>query len=294
MIPAAFDYLRCRTVDEALDALTQHGEDAKVLAGGHSLVPVLKMRLNAPALLVDLGGIGELVGIEDRGAELHIGAMTTYQQVIDDDLVAAHAPVLAQAAHAIADPQVRHRGTVGGALAHADPAGDLGAVAVALGCDLVVAGPAGQRRVPADEFFVDYFETVVREGEILIGVVVPKGAGARRGWYEKFNRASHMWSIVGVCAVLRLTEDRIVDARVALTNMASTPVRARATEAALVGLLVGDAAGIAAAGAVADEGTAPTSDANAQADYRRHLAKILTRRAVHKALADESSGEEWR
>jgi len=293
VIPPSFDYIRCHTVDEALAALARHGGDAKILAGGHSLVPVLKMRLNDPAVLVDLGGVSELVGVEDRGAELYVGAMTTYQDAIASALVQAYCPVLAQAAETVGDPQVRHRGTIGGGLAHADPAGDLGAVAVALRCDMVIAGPAGERRVSADDFFVDYFETEVEEDELLVGLVVPKPQALAGAWYEKFNRAAHMWSIVGVCAAVERAEGRVVSARVALTNMASTPVRATATERALVGL---DASNVSAATELADRGTNPTSDANAQADYRRHLARVLTHRAVVKAMQgplESTAGEPW-
>lgn len=283
MIPPEFGYLRCRSVNEALEALSRYGDDAKILAGGHSLVPVLKMRLNEPSLLIDLGRVEELKVIEDHGDELVIGAMTTYQQVVDSPLVRKFAPVLRQGVGTIGDPQVRHRGTLGGSLAHADPAGDAGPLVVALGGDLLIAGPEGLRRVSADSFFVDYFETVLADDEILIGIAIPKREDLR-GWYEKFNRAAHMWSVVGSCAVVGEAAGKITHVRVVLTNMASTPVRATATEVALAG---GNRDDVIRAAALASEGTSPTSDANAGADYRRHLARVLTERALFRALGED-------
>lgn len=281
MIPAAFDYVRCQDLDEAVAALARHGDEAKLLAGGHSLVPVLKLRLNAPALLVDLRSVPELAGIRIREDELVVGAMTTYQQIIDSPAVNAWAPVLAQACGTIADPQVRHRGTIGGSLAHADPAGDLGAVAVALDCDLVLAGPRGRRRVAADGFFVDHFESVLDEDEVLVEVVVPRWPAGTGGWYEKFNRASHMWAIVGTCALVVEADGRVAEVRVAHTNMGSTPVRAQATEEALRGKPM---TAIAAASELADRGTAPPDDSQGSARYRRHLSRVLTGRALARAV----------
>lgn len=256
------------------------GPDAKLLAGGHSLLPVLKMRLNEPSVLIDLGRVEELTGIRDEGDELVVGAMTTYQQIVDSALVRHHAPVLSQGVETIGDPQVRHRGTLGGSLAHADPAGDAAPVVVALGADVLITGPRGRRRMPADDFFVDYFETALADDEILTGVAIPK-QGERGGWYEKFNRAAHMWSIVGSCAVVGLTAGRVTTVRVVLTNMGSTPVRARATEAALLG---NNARDVARAAALADDGTRPSSDAQADEEYRRHLSRVLTERALRRAM----------
>ena len=276
MIPAAFDYLAPTSVDEALAALAEAGDDAKVLAGGQSLLPILRMRLNAPETIVDLGRIEELRGIREDGDHVVIGAMTPYSDVVNDPLVRLHAALLAQAVEHVADPQVRHRGTVGGALVHADPAGDVGAAVLALEAELVIRGPGGERTVPATEFFRDLFETAVEEGELLTAVRVPK----HTDWvshYEKFVRVSHQWAIVAVAAALKVDGGTISQARIGLTNMGSTPLRARTVEAALQGRSASDV-GDACAGAA--EGTNPPSDLNGDADYRRHLATVLTRRAV--------------
>ena len=278
MIPTEFEYVAPTTLDEALAALAQHGDEAKVLAGGQSLLPVLRMRLNAPEVVIDLGRIESLRGIRDEGDAVVIGAMTTHHEVLHDPLVAEHALLLARAEHEVADAQIRHRGTIGGALAHADPAGDLGAPVLALGAELVVVGPNGTRTVPAEEFFVDLFETAVGEDELLTAIRVPK----HTGWgahYEKFVRVAHQWPIVAVAAAVRVEGGMIREARVGLTNMASTPLRARAVEEALVGQPATEAA-VSAAAARAAEGTSPPSDLNGAADYRTHLATVLTRRAV--------------
>lgn len=278
MIPVQFDYLAPTSVEEALAALAEHGDDAKIIAGGQSLLPVLRMRLNAPEVVIDLAGIAELRGIREDGDALVIGAMTTHHDVLNDSLVKEHALLLARAEHQLADAQVRHRGTFGGALAHADPAGDLGAPALALGAEFVIAGPGGLRTVPADEFFVDLFETAIGDDELLTAIRVPKftGWGAH---YEKFVRVAHQWPIVAVAAAVRIDGGTISEARVGLTNMGSTPIRARAVEEALVGQpATEDAVGTAAA--LATEGTNPPSDLNGAADYRSHLAQVLTRRAV--------------
>jgi len=278
MIPATFDYTAPATVEEALAALGAAGDDAKVLAGGQSLLPVLRMRLNAPALVVDLGRIESLRGIRDEGDALVVGSMTTYQQVLDDAAVHEHLLLLTKAVETIADPQIRHRGTLGGALAHADPAGDVGATALALGASFEVEGPAGRRTVPGEQFFTGLFETAVGEDELLTAIRFPK----HTGWgahYEKFSPVAQAWSIVAVAAAVRVEGGVIAEAKVGLTNMGNVPVRASAVEQALVGRrataeAVRDAAGMAA------EGTSPTSDANADEEYRRHLATVLTGRAV--------------
>jgi carbon-monoxide dehydrogenase medium subunit len=292
MIPAALDYIRPSTMDEAIAALAD--EDAKVLAGGQSLIPLLRLRLAAPSTLVDLGGIGDLRGVRDDGDALVIGAMTTYASVLRDPLVAQYAPLLAQATATVADRQVRHLGTVGGGLAHADPAGDLPAVAVALDATMEIVGSAASRSVPAAEFFADYLTTVMAPGEVLAAVRVPK----REGWsshYEKFHRVAQGWALVAVAAMVRRENGGIAEARVALTNMGPTPVRAHAVEAALVGAstAVGDvAATVAAAAAQAGEGTHPSNDMSASAEYRTHLARVLTGRAVQATLgvSDEWAG----
>lgn len=278
MIPVPFDYLAPTSVEDALSALAQHGDDAKIMAGGQSLLPVLRMRLNAPEVVIDLGRIESLRGIRDEGDALVIGAMTPHAVVGSDPLVAQHAALLPQAIEHLADAQIRHRGTFGGALAHADPAGDLGAPALALGAEFVIAGPGGSRTVAADDFFVDLFETVIGEDEILTEVRIPK----HTGWgahYEKFVRVVHQWPIVAVAAAVRLDGGTIAEARVGLTNMGSTPLRARAVEEALAGQPATDEAVRRAAERAAD-GANPPSDLNGDADYRRHLATVLTRRAV--------------
>ncbi|MEO5609671.1 MAG: xanthine dehydrogenase family protein subunit M [Ornithinibacter sp.] len=280
MIPAAFDYLAPTSVDEALAALAEGGEEAKVLAGGQSLLPILRMRLNAPEKVIDLGRIEALRGIRDEGDHVVIGAMTAYSDVLESDLVREHAGLLVDAVAEVADPQIRHRGTVGGALVHADPAGDVGAPVLALGAELVITGPGGERTVSVDDFFVDLFETAVGEGELLTSIRIPKhtGWGSR---YEKFVRVSHQWSIVAVAATVRVEGGVIQEARIGLTNMGSTPLRARGVEEALVGKAMDD---VPAACAGAAEGTNPPSDLNGDSDYRRHLAGVLTRRAVLAAM----------
>ena len=278
MIPVQFDYLAPTSVEEALAALAEHGDDAKVIAGGQSLLPVLRMRLNAPEVVIDLGGIVELRGIRDDGDAVVIGAMTTHHDVLNDPLVKEHALLLRRAEHQLADAQIRHRGTFGGALAHADPAGDLGAPALALGAEFVIVGPGGSRTVAADDFFIDLFETAIAEGELLTEIRVPKftGWGAH---YEKFVRVAHQWPIVAVAAAVKIDGGTISEARVGLTNMGSTPIRARAVEEALVGQPATEEA-VGRAAARATEGTNPPSDLNGAADYRSHLAQVLTRRAV--------------
>ena len=278
MIPAQFDYVSPVTLEEALTALSRHGDDAKIIAGGQSLLPVLRMRLNAPEMVIDLGRIQELRGIRDDGDAIVIGAMTPHSVVGSDPLVEQHALLVHEAVQHLADVQIRHRGTFGGALAHADPAGDLGAPALALGAEFVIAGLGGVHTVPAEEFFVDLFETAIGDDEILTEVRIPK----RSGWgahYEKFVRVAHQWPIVAVAATVRLDGGTIAEARIGLTNMGSTPVRARAVEEALAGQPATEDA-VRAAAELAADGTNPPSDLNGDADYRRHLAGVLTRRAV--------------
>jgi carbon-monoxide dehydrogenase medium subunit len=278
VIPAQFDYLAPATIEEALSALAAAGDDAKIIAGGQSLLPVLRMRLNAPEQVIDLGRIDSLRGVRDDGDAIVVGAMTTHADVLTDPLVRENAAVITKAVQQLADPQVRHRGTFGGALAHADPAGDLGAPALALDAEFVIAGQSGTRTVAADEFFVDLFTTAIEDGEILTEVRIPKRAGWG-GHYEKFVRVAHQWPIVAVAAAVKVEGGSISEARVGLTNMGSTPLRARAVEQALVGKQATEDAVREAAQAAA-EGTNPPSDLNGDADYRRHLATVLTRRAV--------------
>jgi aerobic carbon-monoxide dehydrogenase medium subunit len=282
MIPAAFAYARPTTIDEALQAVASGGEDVKIMAGGQTLIPVMRLRLAAPETVVDLGKVAELRGVREEADAIVIGAMTRHSDVLSDPLIAQHAPLIAEATETVADRQVRHRGTFGGALAHADPAGDLPAVALALDAEFVIAGLAGRRTVPAREFFVDYLTTALEEGELLVEIRIPKLSGQWGMHYEKFNRVAQAWSIVAVAAVVRREGNRIAEARIGLTNMGPTPLRASAAEAALAGVDA-TAEAIAAAAERAADGTSPSSDLNAQADYRQHLARVLTRRAVTAA-----------
>jgi len=280
MIPVAFDYVRPTSVADAVAALRAAGEDAKVLAGGQSLLPVLRLRLAAPSTVVDIGGIAALRSIRLEGDELVIGATATHAEVARSSLVASEAPLLAVVARTVGARQGRPRGTLGGSLAHADPAGDLPAAVVALDGTIVVAGPDGQRSIPAREFFTDAFTTALAPDEVLVEVRVPRlpGWSAR---YEKFHRTAQAWAIVGAAAAVRRENGRIAEARVALVNVGPTPVRASAVEAALVG--AADVAAVKAAAAHAAEGTSPPSDLNGSAEYRRHLANVLTARAVAAA-----------
>ena len=281
MIPPAFDYVRASSVDEAVQALTEHGEEAKVLAGGHSLIPLLRLRLAYPTALVDVGRIDEMRGVRDDGDHLVIGAATTHDAVINDPLVTQHCGIIAETVSHVGDPQVRHRGTFGGGIAHGDPAGDLPALALALDADFVVQGPGGRRTVPAGEFFVDYLQTALAPDDVLVEVRVPKLDDAWGFNYQKFNRVAQAWAIVGCCALVRRNNGSIAEARVGLTHMGTTPLRATATEQALAGASAG---GISDASNLAAEGTDPPEDLDARADYRQHLARVLTRRAVEAAF----------
>jgi carbon-monoxide dehydrogenase medium subunit len=282
MIPAKFDYVRPGSLDEAVRALADGGEDAKIIAGGQSLLPLLRLRLAYPELLVDIGGLDDLRGVTDAGGSLLIGARTTHYQLVHDPLVAEHSGLLAAAAATVADPAVRHRGTLGGSLAHADPAGDLPAVALALDAVLIARGPGGEREITAADFFVDYLTTALQAGEILTGIRVPK-LGAGWGYrYEKFHRTAQAWAIVGVAALARRSNGRVAEARIGLTNMGPVPVRATAAEQAAAGADASRAA-LAAAAASAGDGTQPPDDLSGAADYRRHLARVLTGRALAAA-----------
>lgn len=279
MIPAAFDYTRPSTLDEAVTALTQGGEDAKVLAGGQSLMPLLRLRLAYPEIVVDLNHVPELRGVRDEGDSLLIGSMTTHYDVVRDPLIGSHCGLLAQATATVADPAVRHRGTLGGALAHCDAASDLPAVAVALDAEMVAAGPRGRRTIPAGDFFVDYLTPALESDEVLVAVRFPKLPGEWGFSYQKFHRNAQAWAIVGVAAAVRRGGGSIAETRVGLTNMASVPVRARGVEAAAAGAEAHPDAVREAAGH-ADEGADPSSDLHGQADYRRHLARVMAERAL--------------
>jgi carbon-monoxide dehydrogenase medium subunit len=279
MIPAAFEYERPASVADAVKALSEAGEDAKLLAGGQSLIPVLRLRLAYPSTLIDVSRLSEMKGVRDDGDAIVIGAMTTHNDVMRDALVNEHAPLIAQATRTIADPQVRHRGTFGGALAHADPAGDLGAVALAMDCEFVAVGPGGDRRIAAADFFLDYLTTALQTDELLTAVRVPKLGAGWSSHYEKFNRVAQAWSIVGVAALVQRDNGAIRSARIGLTNMGNTPLRASTVEQALAGAdASADAVGAAADHAA--EGTNAPSDLSGKADYREQLARVLTKRAV--------------
>jgi len=277
MIPAAFDYVRASSVDEAVALLAEHGDEAKLLAGGHSLLPLMRLRLAVPGVLVDVGRIGDLSGISSEDGQVRIGALARHQDVATSEVVRSAVPLLATVAGQIGDPQVRHRGTLGGAIAHGDPASDLPAALLALRATLVAQGPGGTREIPVDEFFTGFLETALAPDEMLTGVRVPATGAA--GWaFEKFNRRAQDWAIVGVAAVLGNGAGG--SPGVGLVNMGATPLRAAAVEDALrAGASAADAA------ARADEGTEPTADLNASPDFRRHLARVLVRRALETASA---------
>jgi carbon-monoxide dehydrogenase medium subunit len=274
MIPASFDYVRAGSATEALALLTEHGEDAKILAGGHSLLPLMKLRLASPSVLIDVGRLRELSYIRDGGDHVVVGALTRHCDVQHSALLQADVPLLAHVAGVVGDPQVRHRGTIGGSIAHGDPASDLPAVVLALGATLVIRGPAGIREVPAQQFFQGFLETAIGPDELLTEVRVPKMGEA--GWsYQKFNLRSQDWAIVGVAAV-----GFEAGGGVALVNMASTPVRALAVEQALAaGASPGDAADFSSTG------LDPPGDLNASPAFRRHLAGVLVRRALQEVAA---------
>ena len=278
MIPAAFDYKAPTSLDEAVRLLASAGDDAKIIAGGQSLLPVLKLRLAAPELVIDLAKIDSLKGVRDDGDAIVIGAMTPHFEVLGDPLVAEHASLIARCVETVADPQVRHRGTFGGACVHADPAGDIPAPVLALDAEFLIAGPGGQRQVLAKDFFQDLFTTAVGDDEILVEVRVPKYTGWGSA-YEKFVRVAQQWAIAGVAAAVRTDGDTIAEARIALTNMGPTPIRARSAEEALVGVAVEPDAVAGALSSIAD-GTSPPTDVNGDPEYRRHLVSILGRRGV--------------
>jgi len=278
VIPAEFDYVAPDSLDAALGALREGGEDAKVLAGGHSLLPLMKLRLAAPSLLVDLRRVPGLSGIERDNGAFRIGAMTRHHDVASDpDLGLA-----ATAASTIADQQVRNRGTLGGSIAHGDPASDMPAVLLAAEGTMTIRGEGGEREVAASDFFVDYLTTAVADGEILTSLRLPALAGYGHA-YQKFNRRREDWAMVAVCALVKRAGDgSCEDVRIGLTHMASVPLRATVAEAALRGQPL-DAERIAAAAEQAAEGTEPPGDLNATPDYKRHLARVLCRRALTEA-----------
>jgi aerobic carbon-monoxide dehydrogenase medium subunit len=280
MIPVAFDYEVAESVDHAVELLGQHGDEAKLLAGGHSLLPIMKLRLAAPTVLIDIGRIGDLNYVRDEGDTLAIGAMTRHCDVERDPLLQEHCGLVSYTASLVGDPSVRHRGTIGGSISHGDAASDLPSALLALDATFAIKGPNGDRTVAAGDFFKDYLETDLSPDEVLTEIRVPKLNGA--GWsYKKFNRRAQDWAVVGAAAVVERSNGSIGSARIGLTNMGSTPIRATAAEGALSGASTDS---IAEATRSADEGTSPSSDIAASAEYRRHLARVLSKRAVEEAL----------
>jgi aerobic carbon-monoxide dehydrogenase medium subunit len=280
MNPAGFDYEVAESVDHALELLRTK-DDAKLLAGGHSLLPLMKLRLARPGTLVDIGRLSKLRGVSDAGAHLAIGALTRHHDLNHDATAREHCPLISYTAGLVGDPQVRHCGTIGGSLAHGDPASDLPTVCLALDAVIVVQGAGGERRIEAKDFFRGFFETALGEDEIITEIRVPKVGNA--GWsYLKFHQRALDWATVGVAAVVGKSNGTIQGARIGLTNMGQTPLRASAAEAALAGA---PRDGVKAAAEKADDGTDPPGDTWATPDFRRHLVRVLTERAVEEALA---------
>jgi carbon-monoxide dehydrogenase medium subunit len=274
MIPAAFDYVRAGSAAEAISLIGQHGSDAKFIAGGHSLLPMMKLRLAQPAVLVDISRISDLSYIKDAGDHIAIGAMTRHMDVEKSSVLTQHVPLLAHAAGHVGDPQVRHRGTIGGSIAHADPASDLPATTLALGATYVVQGPNGTREIAASDFYKSFLESDLAEDEMLTEIRVPKMNGA--GWsFQKFNRRAQDWAIVGVAAWRGAN-----GSGVGLVNMGQTPILASSVSKALAG-----GASIADAAALAVADAQPSADNNATVEYRTHLAKVFVRRALEQASA---------
>lgn len=272
MIPAAFDYVRAGSAEEAISLIGQHGEDAKFLAGGHSLLPLMKLRLASPSVLVDIGRVSDLSYIRDAGDHIAIGALTRHMDVETSAVLKEHVPLLAHAAGFVGDPQVRHRGTLGGTIAHADPASDLPATTLALGATYVAQGPNGTREIAASDFYQGFLESALAPDEMLTEIRVPKMGGA--GWsFQKFNRRAQDWAIVGVAAWRSNGSSGV-----ALVNMGSTPILASSVSSALAG-----GASVADAAQLAAEDAEPQADLNASTEYRTHLAKVLVRRALEEA-----------
>jgi carbon-monoxide dehydrogenase medium subunit len=278
MIPASFDYEVAESVDHAIELLGR--EDAKLLAGGHSLVPLMKLRFARPSLLVDIGRLPDLAYVRDAGDRLAIGALTRHRDVEIDALLQEHCPIVSYTAGQIGDPQVRHLGTIGGSVAHGDPASDMPTVLLALDAELAVQGPGGERTVPASEFFTGAFATALGPQDVLCEIRVPKLGDAAVWSYLKFTRRAQDWATVGVAVVGGRRNGSIGDAAIGLTSMGATPLRATRVEEALAAGADPDEAAQAAA-----EGTSPPTDTNGSAEFRAHLARVLVRRAIAEALA---------
>jgi carbon-monoxide dehydrogenase medium subunit len=279
VIPASFDYDVAESVDHAVELLGQGGGDAKALAGGQSLIPALKLRIARPAKLVDLGRLTDLAYVKDVGTHVAIGALTHHAAVAADPLLQEHCPIVSFTAAQIGDPQVRHRGTIGGTLSHGDPASDMPAVMLALGAELDVRGTGGERTIEAGDFFAGVFQTALAHDEVLVEIRVPK-LGDSTGWaYLKANRRAQDWATVGVASLVHRDDGKIAGASIGLVNMGGTPLRARAAEDALAG-----GATVADAAALAAEGTEPPTDQAGSSEYRAHLARVLARRALEQAM----------
>jgi carbon-monoxide dehydrogenase medium subunit len=281
VIPSSFEYERAASLDHAVALLAEHGDEAKLLAGGHSLLPLMKLRLATPGLLVDVGRLDELRFVRDEGEAIVVGALTSHHELSRNGLLRRQLPALAQVAGQVGDPQVRHRGTIGGSLAHGDPAADLPALLLALGGTMVAVGPRGRREIPASELHLGFLETALEPDEVLVEVRLPKArAGATGFGFEKLTKRAQDWAIVAAIAVRR--EDIPGGAAVALVNMAAVPVRAASVEGALA-----EGASVAEAAALADADADPPADVNGSAEYRRHLARVLVRRALGRALGGD-------
>jgi carbon-monoxide dehydrogenase medium subunit len=277
MIPATFEYERADSLDGAIGLLQQHGEDAKLLAGGHSLLPLMKLRLATPSVLVDIGRLSDLSFVREDGDRLVIGALTRHHDVANNQLLREHCPIVSHTAGLIGDPQVRHMGTIGGSVAHGDPASDMPTVLLALDAEFTARGPGGDRTIAASEFFSGLFETALHPDEVLTEIRVPKTGAS--GWsYQKFHRRRQDWAIVGVAALVSGSNGGYDWAAIALTSMGESPIRATGVEQALTGS--GD---VSEAASHAAEGTNPATDTFASAEYRRALAEVLVRRAVEEA-----------
>ncbi|NND76521.1 MAG: xanthine dehydrogenase family protein subunit M [Ilumatobacter sp.] len=272
MIPAQFDYVRAESAEEAISLVGQHGDESKFIAGGHSLLPLMKLRLAQPSVLIDIGRLTDLSYIREEGDQIAIGALTRHMDVENSTLLTEHAPLLAHAAGHVGDPQVRHRGTIGGSIAHADPASDLPATTLAMGATYVAQGPNGRREIPAADFYKSFLESDLAADEMLVEIRVPKMTGA--GWsFQKFNRRAQDWAIVGVAAWRSNGSSGV-----GLVNMGSVPILASSVSAALSG-----GASVSDAAEQATAESDPQSDLNASVEYRKHLAKVLTRRALEQA-----------
>jgi len=283
MIPAAFDYTTPTSMDEALSLLQQHGDEAKILTGGHSLIPLMKLRLAQPGMVIDLRNVSELRTIEMRDGSLHIGAAATHDAVQQSDLVSSHCPMLAACASEIGDLQVRNVGTIGGSVVHADPAADWPAALLAADATFELQGPDGKRQVPAVDFFVSMMESATQENEILTGITVPS-AGPHGGSYLKMKQSASGFAICGVAAMVTMDGDKVAKARIGITGVADVPYRGTAVEAALEGT-AGTADDVASAAAQAAEGRMALEDLHATAAYRTHLATVFCKRAINAALA---------